>query len=126
MLGVKVKNVKFKNEYSIQELYEKIKNEKFSAGTPSITKHGLAEIITFPPLNRQNQVWIMKVGFGEKSNKYSVQKSEAAGVGKMAGNMAIDEVTGGLFNMFGLFGKKRKQCEKLGEATAGELEALNL
>ena len=40
MLGVKVKNVKFKNEYSIQELYEKIKNEKFSAGTPSITKHG--------------------------------------------------------------------------------------
>ena len=42
MLGVKVKNVKFKNEYSIQELYEKIKNEKFSAGTPSITKHGPA------------------------------------------------------------------------------------
>ncbi len=126
MLGVKVKNVKFKNEYSIQELYDKIKSEKFSAGIPSITKHGAAEIITFPPLDRQNQVWVMKAGFGEKSSKYSVQKAQEAGVGKMAGNMVIDELTGGVFGMFGVFGSKVKQCEKLVEATAGELEALNL
>lgn len=126
MLGVKIKNVKFKNEYSIQELYEKMKDEKFSAGTPSISKHGAAEIITFPPLNRQNQVWVMKVGFGERSSKYSVQKAQEAGVGKAVGNMVADDLTGGLFNMFGVFGKKTKQCEKLVEATAAELEALNL
>ena len=127
MLGVKIKNVKFKNEYSIKELYEKMKNEKFSAGIPSISKHGLAEIITFPPLDRQNQVWIIKAGFGEKSSKYSIQKSsQAAGLGNMAGNMALNEVTGGIFGMFGVFGKKVKQCEKLVDATAAELEALNL
>ncbi len=127
MLGVKVKNVKFNNEYSIKELYEKMKNEKFSAGIPSISKHGAAEIITFPPLDSQNQVWVMKIGFGEKSSKYSVQKSsQAAGVGTMAGNMVLNEVTGGIFGMFGVFGKKVKQCEQLVEATASELEALNL
>ena len=126
MLGVKIKNVKFKNEYSIQELYDKIKNEQFSAGTPSITKHGLSEIITFPPLDRQNQVWVIKSGFGERASKYSIQKSQEAGMGKAIANAALDQVTGGVFNMFGVFGKKVKQCEQLVEATASELEALNL
>lgn len=126
MLGVKVKNLKFKNPYTIHELFDKIENETFSAGKPSITKNGLAEIIAFPALDRQNQVWVMKVGFSERSDRYSVQKAQQAGVGTMAGNMALDEVTGGLFNMFGVFGKKGKQCEKLVETTANELEALNL
>ena len=127
MLGIKVKNVTFNKEYSIEELYETIKNRSFSAGEPSLTKHGMATIITFPPLNRQNQVWIMKVGFKEQSANFSVQKGEQAGVGNMAGNMVLNELTGGLFGLFGgATGKIVKKCEQLVEATAKELEAMNL
>ena len=80
MLGVKVKNIKFKNEYTLEEFYDAIKGQGFSAGTPSLTKHGMSTVITFPPLDRQNQVWIMKAGLKEHSSKFSVQKCEQAGV----------------------------------------------
>ena len=126
MLGIKVKNVTFNKEYSIEELYETIKNRSFSAGEPSLTKHGMATIITFPPLNRQNQVWIMKVGFKEQSAKFSVQKGEQAGVGNMAGNMVLNELTGGIFGLFGAVGKNVKNCEQLVEATAKELSNMSL
>lgn len=126
MLGIKVKNLTFSKEYSLEELYEAIKNHPFSAGEPSLTKHGMATIITFPPLNRQNQVRIMKVGLKERSAKFSVQKGEQAGVGKMAGNMALNELTGGIFGLFSVAGKTVKKCEQLVEATAKELAAMNL
>lgn len=126
MLGVKVKNVKCKNEYTLEEFYDAIKGQRFSAGTPSLTKHGMSTVITFPPLDRQNQVWIMKTGLKERSSKFSVQKCEQAGVGNMAGNMALNELTGGLFGFFSVVGKNVKKCEQLVEATATELEAMNL
>lgn len=126
MFGVKVKNVTFSKEYSVEELYEAIKNHSFSAGEPSLTKHGMGTIITFPPLNRQNQVWILKVGFKERSAKFSVQKGQQAGMGKAVGNMALDELTGGIFGMFSVFGKTVKKCEQFVEDTAKELTAMNL
>lgn len=126
MLGIKVKNVTFNKEYSLEELYEAIKDHQFSAGKPSLTEHGMATIITFPPLNRQNQVWIMKVGLKERSAKFSVQKGQQAGVGNMAGNMVLNELTGGIFGMFGVAGKTVKKCEQLVEDTAKELQAMNL
>ena len=127
MLGVKVKNVTFSKEYSEAELYEAIKNHPFSAGEPSLTKHGMATIITFPALDRQNQVWIKKAGFKERSAKFSVQKSsQQAGVGNMAGNMVLNELTGGLFGLFSAVGKNVKKCEQLVEDTAKELTAMNL
>jgi len=126
MLGVKVKNIKFKNEYTLEELYNAIKDRSFSAGTPSLTKHGMNVVITFPPLDRQNQVWIMKVGLKERSSKFSIQKGEQAGLGNTAGNMAINELTGGIFGIFSCFGKNVKKCEQLVEATAKELETMNL
>ena len=126
MLGVKIKNVKCKNEYTLEEFYDAIKDQRFSAGIPSLTKHGMATVITFPPLDRQNQVWIMKVGLKERSSKFSVQKCEQAGIGNAAGNMAINELTGGIFGLFGAVGKNFKKCEQLVEATANELETMNL
>jgi len=126
MLGIKVKNITFSKEYSLEELYEAIKDHQFSAGEPSLTKHGMATIITFPALDSQNQVHVMKVGFKERSAKFSVQKGERAGVGNMAGNMVLNELTGGLFGMFGVAGKTVKKCEQLVEDTAKELQAMNL
>lgn len=83
-LGIKIKNVKFKNKYTVQELYEAIKDKEFTAGVPELTKHGFAYIITFPALDDQNQVWVMAAGFGKSTNKYSIQKQDRAGVGNLA------------------------------------------
>ncbi len=127
MLGVKIKNVTFSKEYSLEELYEAIKDQTFTAGKPELTKHGAATIIVFPPLDRQNQVWIMKVGFKERSAKFSIQKSsQQAGVGNMAGNMVLNELTGGIFGLFSAVGSNVKKCEQLVDATAKELEAMKL
>lgn len=126
MLGVKIKNVKFKKEYTSEDLYNAIRDQRFSAGTPSLTKHGMNVVITFPPLDRQNQVWVIKTGLKERSSKFSVQKCEQAGLGNAATNMAINELTGGIFGIFSGFGKNVKKCEQLVETTAKELETMDL
>lgn len=100
--GVKVKNIKTKNTYSIESLYEAIKDKNFSAGVPSLTKHGMATVITFPALDSQNQVWIMKSGFGKETQKFSIQKSTQAGMDNVAKNAALDSITGGLFSVGGM------------------------
>ena len=41
MLGIKQIKVTTKENYSMQSLYEKIKDETFSAGKPELVKHGL-------------------------------------------------------------------------------------
>ena len=124
--GVKVKNIKTKSEYTIEELYDAIKDHPFSAGQPSLTKHGLAMSITFPALDRQNQVWIMRAGFKEKCQKFSIQKSEAAGLGNVAVNAVLDDVTDGLFSFGRMAGKNAKECERLVDATYQELTAMGL
>lgn len=124
--GVKVKNIKTKNTYSIESLYEAIKDKNFTAGIPSLTKHGMATVITFPALDSQNQVWIMKSGFGKGTQKFSIQKSTQAGLDNAAKNAAIDSVTGGLFSLGGMVSENTKKCEKLVDATAKELSEMNL
>lgn len=63
---------------------------------------------------------------GGKGTKFSVQKSQAAGMGKLAGNLALDEVTNGVFGLGAMIGGKAKECERLVEATAKELDDLGL
>lgn len=121
--GVKIKSVKPKRKYTIEELYEAIKDETFTAGTPELTKQGVAYIITFPPLDRQNQVWVM---MNLKGDKISIQKSEASGMGNLVGNMALNEITDGLFGFGSMVGSNSKRCEQLVEETAKELAALDL
>ena len=113
-LGVKIKNIKTNNSYTIESLYEAIKDVEFTAGKPSLTKHGAATIITFPALDSQNQVWIMKSGFSK------------AGLGNTAKNMALDSLTNGIFGFGSMLGGNAKKCEQLVDATAKELSKLNL
>ncbi|MCH3944033.1 MAG: hypothetical protein WAY93_04050 [Atopobiaceae bacterium] len=122
-LGFKVKWLDTKKAYTIEELYEAIKDKTFTAGEPSLTKNGVAYVITFPALDRQNQVWVM---MASKGRKISVQKSEAAGMGTLAGNLALDSLTDGLFGLGSIMGSNSKRCEKLVEQTAEELAALDL
>lgn len=79
-LCVKINNIKANNSYSIESFYKAIKDKHFSAGVPSLTKYGAASVITFPAIDSQNQVWIMKNGLSTKSHKFSIQKSYEAGL----------------------------------------------
>ncbi len=124
--GVKLKTVKTQNSYTIESFYDAIKDKEFSAGKPSLTKHGMATIITFPALDRRNQVQILKTGFKAESSKFSVQKAEEAGVKNMATNVALDGLTKGWAGIGGVVSKNQKQCEKLVEETTKQLEELGL
>ena len=128
MFGVKVKAVTTGKEYTIEEFYDAIKSHSFSAGAPALTKHGLSTIITFPPLDRHNQVWIIPVvGFKKNStNKFQISKNDVAGAGNAVANMALDDLTGGLSGLRGIVGKNTKSAEKLVDLTVQELDALQL
>ena len=122
MLGVRVEKLNLKNDYSIEELYEKIKDVEFEAGKPELVKNGLAWIIVFPQLDRNNQVQIL----GGKG-KYTVQRSvQPAGLDKLAANMALEKLTGGLTGFSGAFGDTKKRCMELATKTAAQINALGI
>ena len=120
-------DVKFKNAYSLEELYEAIKDYDFTAGQPSLTKHGPATLITFPPIDSHNQVQIIKGSlFGKESKKYIVQKGEAAGLGNVAKNIGLDLLTDGWANKRTIIGRSAKNSSELVDITAEELDSLGL
>ena len=121
--GFKLKTVKTKESFeNYQQLFDRIKDVDFTAGKPELVKNGFADVIVFPPLDRQNQIWVMLQG----KNKIIIQKNQVVGVADQAINAAFDAVTGGLFSVGSIMGKNSKKIEKLVEATASEIEALNL
>lgn len=121
-LGVKSEKLKLSGDYSVEALYEKIKDVPFEAGQPQLVKNGFAYIIAFPELDRNNQVQIN--GF---KGSFSVQRSpQPAGLNKMAGNMALDQLTDGLSSLSGAFGNKKKLCMELVTKTAETINALGL
>lgn len=122
MFGVKVKRIKTSTNYSMEDFYAAIKDKPFTAGTPSLIKHGLVPMIIFPALDNRNQVQIIAAG----KAKFQIQKGEEAGLTNMAVNMALNDLTGGLAGLKGVAGSKAKQCEELVDITVKELEALNL
>ena len=126
-LGIKIRKLETQKEYSMEELYEAIKDKTFTAGQPELTKHGVAMIITFPPIDRNNQIWISP-GQMKKApwSKFTVTKNEEAGMGNFAKNGALSLVTKGWSNMSGTFGKKAKTAEELVVITYEELKELGL
>ncbi|WP_248125448.1 hypothetical protein [Slackia exigua] len=122
-LGFKLKTVRTSQSFANEkELFDRIKDEAFTAGKPELVKNGFADVIVFPPLDRQNQVWVMVQG----KNKILIQKNQMVGVGDQLVNAAFDTVTHGIFSFGSVFGGNVKEIERLVEATASELEALNL
>ena len=121
--GFKLKTVQTKESFeNYQQLFDRIKDVDFTAGKPELVKNGFADVIVFPPLDRQNQIWVMLQG----KNKIIIQKNQVVGVADQAINAAFDAVTDGLFSVGSIMGKNSKKIEKLVEATASEIEALNL
>lgn len=122
MLGIKIKRIRTKQQYTIESFFEAIKDKPFTAGVPSMVKHGFATLIVFPALDSRNQVQIMSAG----KDKFQIQKGEEAGLGNAATNMLLDELSGGWTALKGMGGKSSKRCEELVDITVSELEALNL
>ena len=121
--GFKLKTVKTNESFeNYQQLFDRIKDVDFTAGKPELVKNGFADVIVFPPLDPQNQIWVMLQG----KNKLIIQKNQVVGVTDQTINAAFDAVTGGLFSVGSIMGKNAKNIEKLVETTASELEALKL
>jgi len=125
--GFKMKKIVTKESYTIEELYAKIQNHQFTAGQPSLSKHGMTYVITFPPLDANNQVWITQAQLGKGPyQKWQIFKNEEVGVGNAVLNEIGNQLTGGLSRLSSIFGGKAKQIEQLVEATANELSAMDL
>ncbi len=124
--GFKIKKVKLQNEYTLVELFEKIKDTEFAAGKPELVKHGLADVIAFPALDSHNQVQILPASFKKQTNKFQVLKAEAAGVGNFVGNIVKDELTDGLLSIRGVLGKNAKNIVEMVEETANQLGTMGL
>ena len=131
MFGFKRKKVYTKNQYSVESLYEAVRNHKFTAGTPELFSIAYASIITFPPLDRNNQIWIeddtwVKWYKRDQCRKWLIHIREPLGGWALLKNMALDEVTGGLSGLSAYFGKTVREAERLVEITAQKLDSLGL
>ncbi|MBR3141819.1 MAG: hypothetical protein IKF09_01575 [Clostridiales bacterium] len=125
--GIKQIKVTTKENYSMQSLYERIKDEQFSVGKPELVKNGFAWVIAFPAVDRNNQCQITQGWFkGEEGNKFTVLKAERAGTENMLKNAALDSLTNGWSSVNKVFGKNSKLVEKQVEDTAKEFNALGL
>lgn len=120
MFGVKVAKLNLRGNYdSTEQFYEAIKGIKFDAGIPALVKHGFNQIVAFPELDRNNQVWIMNAGKG----KFQVMRSaEVAGLNNVVKNAVLDELTDGWSSMSAAFGDKKKRCMELVDITAKQIE----
>lgn len=123
MMGVKNVKLELKGNYAtLEELLGAMKDVKFEAGVLELTKHGIGSVIVFPPVDRNNQVWIT----GAKGKFTIMRSSEVAGLGNMAKNAALDALTDGWSSVSGAFGSKKKRCMELVDITAKEMEAAGI
>ena len=96
MFGVKIKKLVTEKAYTTEELFEQLKDKQFAAGVPSLTKHGLNLWITFPPLDRNNQVQIYPAQMGKGPyTKWMVTKGQEAGVGNLVKGELLGSFTRG-------------------------------
>ncbi len=122
---MKVLQLTTRNNYTIQSLYEAIKDKPFTAGPPSLTDHCSYLIITFPPLDKRNQVWITPAAYGE-CNTFYIQKQEEAGGKNILQNAVTNQLTFGFAMLKGHVGENAARAEWLVDVTAYELYNLGL
>ena len=123
MFGITMIDVKTKAPYTIEELYEKIKDIPFEAGVPELLHYGFAHAICFPEQDRNNQVQI----YVNKKGKVQVMRStQPMGLQKVLENVSMDHLTDGISSLSMLGGKKKKLCEELARRTAQQLNNLDL
>lgn len=121
-MGLMGTKLKLSKAYSIEELFDLIKDESFEAGVPSIANHGPTKWIVFPQLDRNNQVVI-----GGNNGKFYAQRSiQPIGLDKATENVIFSSLTNGLSDFTAVFGKTKKRCEQLAESVAKQINAMDL
>lgn len=123
--GYKVKKIAFKGDYTIQELFEIIKDKEFEAGKPELIKYMTSTVIVFPALNSKNQVQIMTMS-KKPGKKFVVQKGDELSGSGAAKNLVLNELTKGYSSLRNTLGSEPKECMRLVDVTHDELTAMNL
>ena len=123
---IKFIDVKTEHSYSLESLYEAIKDKNFTAGKPSIVAHGIGKVISFPEIDKQNQIWILKGGFGKETKKFTIQKYEKTEFENTIINDILSSFTDSLSNISSIVSDNTNSCEKLVKITAEEFMAFNL
>ena len=118
ILGVRLH---FTQDYTIEEIYEKIKNIPFEAGHPAMVHQGSMTLIVWPQMDRSNQIQILG-----KNGKFNCLRSAQPAGTSSSSAITLSALTGGLLNLDSLFGKKRKACEALARKTGEQINALRL
>ena len=119
IMGVRLQ---LEKDYTIEELYEKIKYIPFEAGHPVLVKQGSAKLIVWPQMDCCNQIQILG-----KNGKFNCFRSaQPAGLQKETLLALLNTFTGGLTSIHSVFGKNRKYCEALAKKTGEQINALRL
>ena len=119
-----------RNAYTIEELFNVLRNYQFSAGVPSLEKEGVNNIITFPALGEFNQVRIMphggRVG-NDRFTKWTIIKVDhKAGLGNFVRNRFLEDITDGWTGFLSTFGSNASEGYKQVDAVLAEIQSLNL
>ena len=126
LFGVKVRQIRTNHAYSIETFYEAIRGKIFTAGQPSLIRHGGANIIIFPPLDRLNQVQILPADNQPETHNFRIQKAKAVRMPDVSGNSTPSRTVSGIFILGQMIGKNAKRCETLVDMTAEELKLIRL
>lgn len=119
IVGIKSIKLELKGNYAtLEELFEAMKPLTFKAGVPKLKKNIIGFVIAFPPVDRNNQVWITG-----SQGKFNIARSaEVVGLGNFAKNYALSTLSGGWSRTSGVIGKNKKRCMELVDITAREIK----
>ena len=125
--GIKQVKVETKNSYSMESLYEAIKDHEFAPGKPELVKNGFAYVIAFPAIDRNNQCQITQGWFkGKEGNKFTVMRNEQAGTENLVKNAILDDLTRGFSSLGKLGGKNNKLAQEQVDQVVAELKSMDL
>ena len=127
MFGLTVKVLETSKEYSVEELYEAIKDVDFSAGKPEYFKEGVIQLILFPEIDRYNQLRIAPAQVKKAPyTKFTVCKGCRAGIRTKVENKLLSKLTQGAASIFCYIGYNVRYAERLVVVTSEEFNKLGL
>ncbi len=126
MAFLNMKKVVFKNEYTMEELYEAVKDKEFVVGKPILANHGATKLVVFAPFNIDTQIVINPGKMGNKMDTFRVMILPEVGVANLILNTAITAVTDQWSLVLNSMGKDVKQYKKCVDVVAQELLDMGL
>ena len=124
-----IKHFNTKEEYTVEGLYEKIKDCEFSAGVPTVDTTLGNPSIVFPKLDEFNQIWIAPSGLSSTGTwkKWAVFKSvHDAGAANVVGHMALSHFLPFTTGYLSYGSKNSKEAFALVDKTIEEITKLDI